>query len=131
MYRDGGHDKRTHPTPFFATCCTVAPRSRQREMSTPRSHWKLKIEAPSVPHSRCAFDTAEKGRSRAYTRRSGTWNPDGRSDEAALDGEDGGFGARGDVELGQDAPDVLGGGAGANEERVRDLPISATSGKET
>jgi hypothetical protein len=46
-----------------------------------------------------------------------------RSDQIVADGVDGRFTAGHDIELEEDAADMLGGGAGTDEERVGDLPV--------
>jgi len=46
-----------------------------------------------------------------------------RSDQGVADGVDGGFATSRNIELEEDGADVLGGGAGADEEALGDLPI--------
>ncbi len=84
-----------------------------------------------IAHSDYAFDDRETGRSRRVYGEVGKarTEPDG-SGEVAVQGEDGGFGAGGDVELGQDGAHVLGCGARADEERIGNLAVSATSRQE-
>ena len=46
-----------------------------------------------------------------------------RSDQGVADGVDGGFATSRNIELEEDGADVLGGGAGADEEALGDLAI--------
>ena len=46
-----------------------------------------------------------------------------RSDQGVADGVDGGFATSRNIELEEDGADVLGGGAGADEEALGDLSV--------
>ena len=54
-----------------------------------------------------------------------------RLDQSVTDGVDGGFAAGRDIELEENAADMLGGGARADEEALGDLPVSPAVHQQT